>query len=766
MQIEIELESGKKINKENGRLQQSEANDSCSILIYPVACGATLRIIKERETCSYYIAYYTEQIPDQYIYTYDYEPEQNWSTYSELTDITDCMKKNRSYSFTKTGYIRVWEHCEKNCENDESAMLLLETCEETPIDIRNIKFLDRQDVKEEIERTVKKVTGILEEKKNHNDKLLLLTLMADTHHTINDIWKDTFTTVHEVMQGVGKSQNIKAYDGTVHLGDLADGILSKKYCKYFSGQVMKDIRSLGVPYYLTIGNHDTNYFYNNKEQLSKQEQYEYYIDDIETSGKSKNQLWYYVDYEKAGLRGIFLQSFDAEESIRYGFCEEEITWLEHILEDMQNNYKVVVFSHDAPAARLDYWASEIRNGEKLLGVLEKWHKEHGNRVMAYLHGHTHADYCYTERAFPIMSIGCSKCEFFRDKKPEGSIAFPRIPDEVTQELWDTMLIDTEENTIDFVRFGAGIDRRINQDMMGSKVYETKIWAHRGASAYAPENSMEAFKLAIEMHADGIELDVQFTKDRQLVVIHDETIDRVSNGYGKVVDYSLEELRRFDFNNGFSEYKDIKIPTLKEVLELVKQTNMILNIELKTGVNFYEGIERRVIELVECEGMSDRVIYSSFNHESVIRVKSINSSAKTGFLYCDGIYDVASYAKENQIDAIHPSVNNMQYPQLVEECKEGNIKIHVWTVNSVDDMRRMCELGVDAIITNYPDQAYEVVNHLEGNEKSVRVDEEVKCKDVDNNVNRNILLHLLGITYGRVRTFFVKIDQKVQKAAGK
>ena len=105
---------------------------------------------------------------------------------------------------------------------------------------------------------------------------------------------------------------------------------------------------------------------------------------------------------------------------------------------------------------------------------------------------------------------------------------------------------------------------------------TKIFAHRGASAYAPENTMEAFALAVKQGADGIELDVQMTKDGEVVVIHDETIDRVSDKKGAVRDYTLEELRKFSFSNHMEKYKDAAIPTLKEVLEFLDRKSTRLN----------------------------------------------------------------------------------------------------------------------------------------------------------------------------------------------
>ena len=121
----------------------------------------------------------------------------------------------------------------------------------------------------------------------------------------------------------------------------------------------------------------------------------------------------------------------------------------------------------------------------------------------------------------------------------------------------------------------------------------KVFAHRGASAYAPENTLAAFRLAEEQGADGIELDVQLTKDGQVVVIHDENIDRTGTGTGAVRDYTLEELRKLSFHNHMEAYEGEKIPTLEEVLTFVKQGRMEVNIELKTGV---QGLHPAVFHL--------------------------------------------------------------------------------------------------------------------------------------------------------------------------
>ena len=143
---------------------------------------------------------------------------------------------------------------------------------------------------------------------------------------------------------------------------------------------------------------------------------------------------------------------------------------------------------------------------------------------------------------------------------------------------------------------------------------TEIFAHRGASGYESENTLEAFALAVEQGADGIELDVQLSRDGQMVIIHDENVDRVCNGTGWVKDYTLEELKRFQVST--PEGKKGRIPTLREVLELVKPSGIKVNIELKTGIFWYPELERMVIEEVKHQGMEDRIIYSSFNHYSM------------------------------------------------------------------------------------------------------------------------------------------------------
>lgn len=758
----IRMHIGKVIDADTGMIMDGEDTVMSSVLFYYVDRDTIIRI---KDTAyEYTYAFYTTRWQEDYIYSYAYQGEQNWANYEKSSSAIGRGYTQEELRFGQEGYIRlslrrVDGHSLTKADLNVGQIIAFETGEQVT------HILSNHDVQREIRQCIDTV------QKYRNGHSLVFTLLADSHITVNGTWKDTVAVMREVGDAVHP-------DAIIHLGDLTDGILSKEYCRHYADIALNDLKSIHPKVYMTVGNHDTNYFRGNPDLLTEEEIYDYYLSDIEAAGRGDKRLWYYDDYENRKLRLYFLHSYDFHEQLRYGYPMEEIEWLMDSLLTLPDGYHVLVFSHEAPIARLDYWTSEVRNGERLLGELEGWHIAHDRRIMAFIHGHTHADYVYEERAFPVISIGCSKCEYFTDKKPEGSVTYRRVRQTVTQELWDTLIVNTEENTLRFIRFGAGLDREIRngrlvkmQDNLMVEKRDTKIWAHRGASGYAPENTLEAFRMAIEMGVDGIELDVQFTKDRQLVVIHDETIDRVSDGHGRVVDYTLEELKQFTFNKTHPAYQNCRIPTLEEVLTLMKPTGMTVNIELKTGVNFYDGIEDSVLRLVDGLKMQEQVIYSSFNHYSVRKVKELCPDAHVGFLYADGTLHMAEYARENQAEALHPSVNNTQYTDLIPDCKEMGIALHVWTVNDKNDMERMAELGVDAIITNYPDVAYEVVKGkkapVSGLRTSVEGESQKKERDTAGvSQNQNPILHAFGVGYSKVRKVFVKIDQCVQRAAGK
>lgn len=241
-----------------------------------------------------------------------------------------------------------------------------------------------------------------------------------------------------------------------------------------------------------------------------------------------------------------------------------------------------------------------------------------------------------------------------------------------------------------------------------------VWAHRGASGYCPENTLPAFKKAAKLGADGVELDVQLTKDGELVVCHDETVDRTSNGKGWIKDMTLAELRSLDFSCGNEEYAGVTIPTMREVLELLAPTELTINIELKTGIVFYPGIEEKLLSLVKEYQSEDKVIYSSFNHYTVKRIGELDSSAALGFLYADGTIDMPEYAIKHGVKALHPALYNIRFPGFMEKCKQNGIAVNVWTVNTEEYMAMSCKAGVDAIISNYPDRVFAVIEKFAAN----------------------------------------------------
>jgi lipopolysaccharide cholinephosphotransferase len=245
--------------------------------------------------------------------------------------------------------------------------------------------------------------------------------------------------------------------------------------------------------------------------------------------------------------------------------------------------------------------------------------------------------------------------------------------------------------------------------------KTEIWGHRGTSAYAPENTLESFSLAADMGADGVELDIQLTRDGEVVVIHDETLSRTSNGEGYVKDYTLAELKKLNFGrNKAAETKfaqlstqqpaqtPTQIPTLDEVLVLLSPTSLKINIELKTGVFEYNGIEEKAVNIVRRHGLMGRIIWSSFNLRSVQKIKEIEPLAKTAALCGASVFITPRECAAFAVNALHCDINQMRYPNLAQECREYGIKLRIYTVNTLRDFIYAQKIGASAVITNYPD----------------------------------------------------------------
>ena len=240
----------------------------------------------------------------------------------------------------------------------------------------------------------------------------------------------------------------------------------------------------------------------------------------------------------------------------------------------------------------------------------------------------------------------------------------------------------------------------------------EVWGHRGAYDHAPENTLTGFQMAVDMGADGVEFDIQLSRDGEVVVIHDETVDRTSDGYGYVKDHSLSELKKLNFNKkGIAKPLFMEIPTLAEVFELLKQMKIKINVELKTDNVYYESIEAKALEIAYKYDIIDRIVWSSFNHYTVQKLKQLEPYAETALLCAGGILVTGEQCEKTGASALHPRIDQLRYPGLVEDCHNRGIMVRTWTVNEPEQIKMSYELGVDCICTNRIDTAREIVNGL-------------------------------------------------------
>lgn len=239
-----------------------------------------------------------------------------------------------------------------------------------------------------------------------------------------------------------------------------------------------------------------------------------------------------------------------------------------------------------------------------------------------------------------------------------------------------------------------------------------IGAHRGDPARAPENTIPSFLSALENGAELIEFDVQLTRDRVPVVIHDEWVDRTSNGHGRVCELTLKELKRFDFGGYKGErWKGTQIPTLREALDVIGPPCLI-NIEIKNGPVYYDGIEELVWEDVEATGCQERIIVSSFDHRSIERIKQMVPFVKVAFLIAHRPLAI-SYLKPNfELYAFHPHYAYIDR-DLVVECQQMGFKVNAWGTNDPNEWNRLLGIGVDCVITDYVQELSAFVRYRQG-----------------------------------------------------
>lgn len=216
-----------------------------------------------------------------------------------------------------------------------------------------------------------------------------------------------------------------------------------------------------------------------------------------------------------------------------------------------------------------------------------------------------------------------------------------------------------------------------------------VIGHRGAAGLEPENTLRSIRKAMDLGVDRVEVDVRVSKDGHLIIIHDETVDRTTNGHGYVKDLRLTQLRRLDA--GIGE----RIPTLIEVFGLVKG-RVILQVELKV-----KDAAEPLVRLVEGLDVVKDVIITSFMHDQLEKIHTLNADIGSGALFKKVKYDTCDIALSVHSDAIHVRFQDVD-ARLVEEAHKKRLKVVVWNPDEAKDMVRMMDLGVDAIGTNRPD----------------------------------------------------------------
>lgn len=244
-----------------------------------------------------------------------------------------------------------------------------------------------------------------------------------------------------------------------------------------------------------------------------------------------------------------------------------------------------------------------------------------------------------------------------------------------------------------------------------------IFAHRGASAHAPENTLAAFELAVEQGADAVELDVKLSADGHVIVIHDATVDRTTGARGRVKDMPLAQLRELEAGGFFAEkFRGEKIPTLEEVFETVGKKTFI-NVELTNYNTPRDHLVESVCILVKKFGLQNRVLFSSFLPGNLAAARRYLPEAPTGLLALSGVLGL--WARSfgfafGKYDALHPNRKNAT-PQQVYFAHRLGKRIHVWTVNEEADLRRLFKWGVDGVFTDDPQLAVKIRGEKAGDE---------------------------------------------------
>ena len=241
--------------------------------------------------------------------------------------------------------------------------------------------------------------------------------------------------------------------------------------------------------------------------------------------------------------------------------------------------------------------------------------------------------------------------------------------------------------------------------------KTYVWAHRGACGYFPENTIPSFQGAVDMKADGIELDVHMSFDGQIVVSHDDNLKRCGGGDISIQAVSYDEIRKHPVPAKYKEeYPDVVCPLLSDVLEFMRPHNMIINVEIKPGWKF--DYIQKLVALTHDMNMQELVMYSSFDHTALHSVRCIDKKCRLGALHGGVIPEVARYASLLGFTELHPHMKNCYLDGYMEQAEKYGLNVNPYAVGYKEDIEKLSRMGCHALILDRPDNALAVLADMQ------------------------------------------------------